>query len=109
MVGPNGARKTTIFNLLTGFLKASEGSVIFKKTDITDCRPDGHRSDGPVRTFQLNKVFPGLTVEQNIRIGCHKYEKGGIRSFLFNPPKRVTEAFQERVDRSFRWWGYKTS
>lgn len=99
LVGPNGAGKTTIFNLLTGFLKASEGSVVFKGIDITNSRPADIARMGLVRTFQLNKVFPNLTVERNIEIGCHKHEKGGLMSFLFNPSRRDRECVQERVEK----------
>jgi branched-chain amino acid transport system ATP-binding protein len=99
LVGPNGAGKTTIFNLLTGFLRASQGSVVFKGTDITNFRPPDIARMGVVRTFQLNKVFPSLTVERNIEIGCHKREKGGLMSFLFNPSKQDRDAAREMVEK----------
>jgi branched-chain amino acid transport system ATP-binding protein len=74
IIGPNGAGKTTFFNLLTGMFPPSEGTVMYRGTDIT--RIPAHRrvTRGIVRTFQLVSVFDRLTVRENlvlalIRIG----------------------------------------
>ena len=68
LVGPNGAGKTTTFNLISGFLKPTSGTVEFQRRDITQLSPDEISRQGLVRTFQLNKLFSNLTVEENIRI-----------------------------------------
>jgi len=98
LVGPNGAGKTTTFNLITGFLKPDQGKVIFRGRDITNLMQHEISRLGLVRTFQLNRLFPSLTVEENIHIGCHQYEKGGIKRFLFGSPKRECKELEERIN-----------
>jgi branched-chain amino acid transport system ATP-binding protein len=98
LVGPNGAGKTTVFNLVTGFLKPSKGRVIFKDEEITYLEPHEIARGGLVRTFQLNKIFSSLSVEENVRIGCYGYERGGLMRFLFNPPKNERDDMEEAVN-----------
>jgi len=97
LVGPNGAGKTTAFNLISGFLRPTTGTVEFQRKDITQLRPDEISRQGLVRTFQLNKLFSNLTVEENIRDGCHQFEKGGIKRFLLRAPGSERRALDERA------------
>ncbi len=97
LVGPNGSGKTTIFNLISGFLKPTTGTVEFQSNDITHLSPDDISRKGLVRTFQLNKLFSNLTVEENIRNGCHQFEKGGIKRFLLRSPNSERQALEDRV------------
>jgi len=105
LVGPNGAGKTTIFNLLSGFLQPSQGKVSFKGREITGLSPDRIARMGLVRTFQLNKLFTSLTVEENIRNGCHTHEKGGIRRFLLCSPVAEQQELENRVSSIVRMTG----
>jgi len=97
LVGPNGAGKTTTFNLISGFLKPATGSVEFQNKSITHLSPDDISRQGLVRTFQLNKLFSNLTVEENIRNGCHQFEKGGIKRFLLRAPGAERRALEQRA------------
>jgi branched-chain amino acid transport system ATP-binding protein len=97
LVGPNGAGKTTTFNLISGFLKPTTGSVEFQSRKITHLSPDEISRQGLVRTFQLNKLFSNLTVEENIRNGCHQFEKGGVKRFLLGSPNSDKLALEDRV------------
>jgi ABC-type branched-subunit amino acid transport system ATPase component/ABC-type branched-subunit amino acid transport system permease subunit len=73
LVGPNGAGKTTIFHLITGFLLPTAGEIVFRDQVITKLPPQERARLGLVRTFQSTKIFSRLTVEENVRIGCHLY------------------------------------
>ncbi len=65
LVGPNGAGKTTVFNCVGGLYRPDAGTVRFDGEDITGLRADHVCHRGLVRTFQLVRVFPTLTVEDN--------------------------------------------
>ena len=65
LVGPDGAGKTTLFNLLSGNLEPTKGKVIFKGRDITDLPAHRTAHLGIGRSFQITNVFPHLTVLEN--------------------------------------------
>ncbi len=66
LMGANGAGKTTLFNILTGFLRADNGTVLFNERNITDCTPIKINRLGITRTFQNLRLIEGLTVKENI-------------------------------------------
>jgi len=66
LIGPNGSGKTTLLNLVTGVLKPSSGRIYFKETNVTGKPPNAITKMGMARTFQIPRVFPELTVEENI-------------------------------------------
>lgn len=71
LIGPNGAGKTTLFAIISGFLRPSEGRVIYAGNDITGLPPDRLARRGIARTFQIVQPFAGLTVRENIAVGAH--------------------------------------
>lgn len=66
LIGPNGAGKTTLFNCVSGFVPPDAGSVTFDGHVITGWRPDRITSVGLVRTFQIARGFPRLSVMENL-------------------------------------------
>ena len=68
LIGPNGAGKTTFINLLTGVLKPSAGQVLLKGSDITAVAQAERVKLGIARTFQINRLFRGLSVLENVYI-----------------------------------------
>jgi len=71
VIGPNGAGKTTLINVMTGILSSSGGTVRFEDRDITDAPAHIVASAGMVRTFQNGRLFPRLTVMENVLVGAH--------------------------------------
>ena len=78
LVGPNGAGKTTVFNLISGVLKPTAGSVRLLGRELV--RQPAHRitHHGIARTFQNIRVFPQLTVRENILLGTHHWTRSGM-------------------------------
>jgi branched-chain amino acid transport system ATP-binding protein len=70
LIGPNGSGKTTLINVLTGFLKPTSGRIIINNKDITNWPPQRIAPLGLARTFQTIKLFPGLTVLENVEVAA---------------------------------------
>jgi neutral amino acid transport system ATP-binding protein len=68
LIGPNGSGKTTLFNVITGYAKADAGEVYLADRKITNSSPDKVFALGIGRTFQLTRIFPTLTVMENMLV-----------------------------------------
>lgn len=79
LIGPNGSGKTTLFNVITGYERPDAGSVMFGDVPITNATPDKVFSLGIGRTFQLTRIFPRLTVMENMHVAA---QRKGIVSLL---------------------------
>ncbi|HEJ82976.1 MAG TPA: branched-chain amino acid ABC transporter ATP-binding protein/permease, partial [Desulfobacteraceae bacterium] len=78
IIGPNGAGKTTLLNIINGFLTPQEGLVILKGEDMTETPPYKMAAQRMGRTFQLLNLFRGMTVIENVMVGCHLKGRSGI-------------------------------
>ena len=70
LIGPNGAGKTTLFNVISGELPATSGHVELFGSDVTKLPPHQRAAMGIARTFQITKLFPNLTVMDNVLLAC---------------------------------------
>ena len=70
LIGPNGAGKTTFINLLTGYLPATAGEVYLGEERVTALPQHARVKRGMTRTFQINTLFPGLTVLESVALAC---------------------------------------
>jgi branched-chain amino acid transport system ATP-binding protein len=79
LIGPNGAGKTTFINLLTGVFPPTAGSVFLDERDITRLAEHQRVKRGMTRTFQINTLFPGLTVLESVVLAiCERQGRGGV-------------------------------
>jgi ABC-type branched-subunit amino acid transport system ATPase component len=79
LIGPNGSGKTTVFNLVTGFIPLDSGEVRFKSRPIAGLGPDRIYALGVGRTFQLARIFPRLTALENMLVPVRRR---GLRALL---------------------------
>jgi branched-chain amino acid transport system ATP-binding protein len=70
LIGPNGAGKTTLFNLISGELPPTAGRIVLFDADVTRLLSHQRAALGIARTFQITKLFPGLTVLENMLLAC---------------------------------------
>jgi branched-chain amino acid transport system ATP-binding protein len=79
IIGPNGAGKTTFINLLTGVLAPSAGEVYLAGEKVTGLAQHARVKRGMTRTFQINTLFPGLTVLESLVLACcERAGQGGV-------------------------------
>jgi len=101
LIGPNGSGKTTMLNIITGFLKPTAGHITYKGKLITGFRPHQIAKRGVARTFQLTSLFPALTVEENVISARHLDSHSGVLgSFFLTKPyhKEEVKSRQEAMD-----------
>jgi branched-chain amino acid transport system ATP-binding protein len=87
LIGPNGAGKTTIFNLLTGVYEPTEGEIYFQGKRIDGLRPHQIARRGVSRTFQNIRLFPGMSVLENVMTACHIHARQTLADAIFRTPR----------------------
>lgn len=91
LIGPNGAGKTTFFNSITGYIKPSEGKILFNGENLVRKPPSKIANYGISRTFQNIRLFPKMTVLDNVSIPMHSTPKYSVWAAMLGLPsvKRV--------------------
>jgi branched-chain amino acid transport system ATP-binding protein len=87
LIGPNGAGKTTVFNLLSGVLRPDAGRILWRGSDITDRPAHAIARLGLARTFQNIRLFPDLSVIENVMAGLHMRYGENLLTTLLGLPR----------------------
>ena len=98
LIGPNGAGKTTIFNLLTGVYEPTSGDINIGGTRVNGLKPYQISRLGVSRTFQNIRLFPSMTVLENVVTACHRHAKQNLIDAVFRLPRYFKD---EKIHRDF--------
>ena len=96
LIGPNGAGKTTLVNLITGVLKPTSGSIRLDGRDITADSQSSRARRGLARTFQINQLFRGLSVLENVCMAIG--ERDGENNNMWRPSGAKSSVIDEALD-----------
>jgi ABC-type branched-subunit amino acid transport system ATPase component len=96
LIGPNGAGKTTFFNVVTGLIPPDEGRVEFAGASIAGLRPNAIVARGIARTFQSIRLFPQMTVLENVLVGEHCRLHASVPGAVLRPASVVAEEARAR-------------
>ncbi len=99
LIGPNGAGKTTLFNCISGVVPPSTGRILFDQQDITGWRSDRITGRGLIRTFQIARGCPRLTVRENLLLyGKAQPGESAVTALMRTPSMRRRETeLQQRA------------
>jgi branched-chain amino acid transport system ATP-binding protein len=91
VIGPNGAGKTSVFNMITGFYRPTKGEILFDGVNIVGKKPSQITQMGMARTFQNLRLFPTLSVLENVMSGMHSKTSQGVIGALLRTPAQKRE------------------
>jgi branched-chain amino acid transport system permease protein len=97
LIGPNGAGKTTFFNVITGLVRADSGRIVFEGVPLVGLRPNAIVARGIARTFQSIRLFPQMTVLDNVLVGEHCRLASTVPGAVFRPPAVIKEEARART------------
>lgn len=100
IIGPNGSGKTTLFNVINGIYKPTSGRVFFNDRDITGLDPCQISRAGISRTFQLLRIFPSMTVLDNLIVAQGLHEKGNLVDAVLSSP-RMRKEYRDMTEKAF--------
>ncbi len=99
LIGPNGAGKSTVVNLISGAIKPDSGQVLFNGEVISGRAPHEIASKGLIRTFQISKEFPDMTVLENLVVAARNQAGEKLMNVIFRPSIGKREV-QKIVDKA---------
>jgi len=91
VIGPNGAGKTSFFNVISGLFPPDSGDIIFDGDNLAHHQPNEITRRGIARTFQNVRLFPNLTVLENVMVGQHCRTKEGMWGTILQTKKQRAE------------------
>ncbi|MGH3645769.1 MAG: ABC transporter ATP-binding protein [Micromonosporaceae bacterium] len=107
VIGPNGAGKTTLFNLITGLAPIDAGQVALDGHSIVGLRPNQILELGIARTFQNVRLFPEMTVLENVMVARHCRTRSGMLKAILRPPsfRREEAETRRRAEEALAFFG----
>jgi branched-chain amino acid transport system ATP-binding protein len=107
VIGPNGAGKTTLFNLITGLIMTNQGEIHFDGRNIVGLRPSQILAAGIARTFQNVRLFPEMTVRENVMVARHCRTRSGMLSAILRLPsfRQEEEETRQRAEQALAFFG----
>ncbi|MBM4330647.1 MAG: ABC transporter ATP-binding protein [Deltaproteobacteria bacterium] len=103
LIGPNGAGKTTLFNLITALLPVSGGAIQFLEKELTGLRPHEIARLGIARTYQNIRLFPSMTVLENVLVAQNIHTQSGVGSIF--KVQRSDKKFLEEAEAMLKHMG----
>jgi branched-chain amino acid transport system ATP-binding protein len=94
LIGPNGAGKTTFFNCVTGFYRPEEGEITFNGTPLVGLSADRITRLGIARTYQNIRLFPKMTVLENVLVGQHPHLRSNYFELILRTPRVLREEWE---------------
>ncbi|MFE8698939.1 ABC transporter ATP-binding protein [Cytobacillus sp. FJAT-53684] len=91
IIGPNGAGKTSVFNMITGFYRPTSGAIELDGISLVNRKPSQITTLGMARTFQNLRLFPNLSVLDNVKSGMHCRTKQAVWGALFRTKSQKEE------------------
>lgn len=100
VIGPNGAGKSTLFSLISGQLRPTSGTIWLNGENVTKLPAHVRAKRGVAVVFQGARLFTGMTVLENVMVGCHASTRSGIVSGIVRPPRerREEREIRERAE-----------
>ena len=107
VIGPNGAGKTTLFNLITGLIMTNQGEIRFDGHNIVGLRPSQILAAGIARTFQNVRLFPEMTVLENVMVARHCRTRSGMLKAILRLPsfRQEEEETRQRAEQALAFFG----
>ncbi len=107
VIGPNGAGKTTLFNIITGMIPPDVGEIRLDGNSIVGLRPSQILGQGIARTFQNVRLFPEMTVRENVMVARHCRTRSGLFSAILKTPsfRREEEETRRRAEEALAFFG----
>lgn len=107
LIGPNGSGKSTVLNIISGLYRPTSGSVSLSGAEVTRLMPHERTRVGIGRTFQNIRLFPTLTVLQNVMMGRVALQQGSLLGIMVNSRlvRREAEETRERAIEALRFMG----
>ena len=107
VIGPNGAGKTTFFNTISGLVEPTSGDILFEDESIRGLDPNQVTSLGIARTFQNVRLFPNMTIMENVMVAQHCRTSQNVIGALFQTKafKKEEEEIRENAKETLSFFG----